>query len=101
MKILLINVTEGFAYISPSKIKMGSTGNTFIPPLGLIYLAGSLEQEGYFVKIIDYYCEQNPDKTIIDSLKDTDIVGLSVYSWKTPLKSTNKSDFLDNTNLAC
>jgi len=61
---------------------MSSTATAFVPPLGLLYLAGSLEDEGYSVEVIDYFCERDVEKTLHKSLRSADVVGLSVYTCK-------------------
>ena len=45
-----------------------------MPPLGLLYLAQSLEDEGHKVKILDFFSQ----KELVESLTSTDVVGLSV-----------------------
>jgi len=80
MNILLINVAKGYVFISPKKEKMKWTGTGFVPPLGLLYIASSLEDDGHSVKIIDYFCEKDAEKTMYEFLKSADVVGLSIYT---------------------
>jgi anaerobic magnesium-protoporphyrin IX monomethyl ester cyclase len=53
---------------------------SYAPPLGLLYLASSLENNGHTVEIIDCFFEDKPEQTIQRSLDSTDAVGLSVFT---------------------
>jgi len=50
-----------------------------MPPLGLLYIARSIEDEGHEVEVIDFLCENNPEDVLNCKLKSVDIVGISVY----------------------
>ncbi len=75
MKFLLINVTKGLTHLLTSGC---------FPPIGLLYIASSLENEGYKVEVIDYYCEKNPIEKIQRHLKSSDAIGINVYSKSIP-----------------
>jgi len=49
------------------------------PPLGLLYIAASLEKNGHSVKIIDICMDKDPINNIKKSLSSTDVVGISTY----------------------
>ena len=78
MNILLLNSMEDFNFISPSNKKLESPR---FPPLGLLYIASSLIDEGNKVKIIDLIVEKNPIPEILKNLKDVDLVGISTNSF--------------------
>jgi len=79
LKALLINVTKGYLFLSLRK-KLRSTETSFCPPIGILYIASSLEEEGYTVEVIDFFCERSPEETLQESLKSTDVVGICVYT---------------------
>lgn len=78
MKFLLINATKGFLFFSNRK-KENTIELSHIPPLGLLYIARSLEDEGHSVEIIDFYNERNPFEKIRDAVAPADVVGFTVY----------------------
>jgi len=51
-----------------------------VPPIGLLYIARSLEDEGHFVEVIDFYNERNLEEKIRGSVASADVVGFSVYT---------------------
>lgn len=67
-----------------------------VPPIGLEYLAGSLEREGHSVEILDLCFSENIYEDIDNSLIsfEPDIVGLTVRNVDTVLYHTNEF-FLD------
>ncbi len=67
-----------------------------VPPIGLEYLAGSLEQEGHSVEILDLCFSENIYEDIDNSLIsfEPDIVGITVRNVDTVLYHTNEF-FLD------
>ena len=69
MKILLIKCLED-----------PFSTNPIHPPLGLQYLAASLEKNGHEVEIIDLRVEKNWRKTLKNSVLSTNIVGLNVQT---------------------
>lgn len=83
MKVLLINPGTEIIYTNKSKnltIDEFVLSKSFLPPLGLLYIGSSLEEEGCKVGFIDYYCEKNPEEKIKKSLLSIDAVGLGVYN---------------------
>ncbi len=48
------------------------------PPLGLLYIAGALEQAGHTAEIIDFYVDPDPYHAIDESILRSDAVGVSV-----------------------
>jgi radical SAM superfamily enzyme YgiQ (UPF0313 family) len=78
MNILLINPSRDYGVIMPKGTKIESP---HFPPLGLLYVASSLLDEGYNVKVLDLFAEKNPNEKIKKSLDSTDVVGFSVNSY--------------------
>ena len=74
----MINATKGSTLLSSKKVN--TIESSFIPPIGLLYIARSLEDEGHYVEVIDYYHEQNPDEQIMKSLASIDAIGLCLYT---------------------
>lgn len=97
MKILLINATSGMFFVT-SKHKTSSTGSSATPPLGLLYIAASLEKNGHSIELIDYYSEKNPEKKINQSCISADAVGLNVYTtnYKKIVNIVNKIKIIDS-----
>jgi len=84
MKIVLVNVLL-FKYkkglILPKRKKMDPAYQiSYSPPIGLLYIGGSIEEEGHSVEIIDFYFEKNPIETLYKSLNSADAIGLNVYT---------------------
>ena len=83
MNVLLINPGKEISTSGINKYfiinKLGFS-KSFFPPLGLLYIASSLEEEGCKVKLIDYYCEKKPEEKIRKSLLSVDVVGIGVYN---------------------
>jgi len=52
-----------------------------VPPLGILYIAKKLEENGDNVKIIDFSAEAYNEKKLINSLNGIDIVGITVLSY--------------------
>ena len=50
------------------------------PPLGLLYLGASLENNGYEVEFLDYYAEDISKEKLENSMKSSDAIGMMVYS---------------------
>jgi anaerobic magnesium-protoporphyrin IX monomethyl ester cyclase len=72
MNFLLINALGGFNYIASKKRK--ATTSSYMPPLGLLYLAQSLLDEGHHVNVLDFYNQTQ----LLQSLNTIDAVGISV-----------------------
>jgi anaerobic magnesium-protoporphyrin IX monomethyl ester cyclase len=84
MKILLIKaplfeIKKGLFLPARKKMEMG-VQSSYTPPLGLLYLGRTLEDEGHAVEVIDFYCEKEPMKTMDKSLQSADIIGLSLFT---------------------
>jgi len=50
------------------------------PPLGLLYVAASLEEEGHKAEIIDFYVDELAEEKTLKILNSVDAVGISVYT---------------------
>jgi len=75
MKFLLIRP----AY-KEEKNKSGFINSKNLPPLGLLYIGASLEQDGHKVELLDYYAENISKEKLKNSLISSDAVGLTVYT---------------------
>ena len=73
------DTTRNFSFPSTKNAGL-DTQISYAPPLGLLYLASSLENNGYTVEIIDCFFEEKPKVAIQKALASTDAVGLSVYT---------------------
>ncbi|KYK21975.1 hypothetical protein AYK24_02940 [Thermoplasmatales archaeon SG8-52-4] len=84
MKVLLI---KGNMYDPSKKFVFPPTSNAqldtqtlYSPPLGLLYMASCLQNEGHSVKVIDCFHEKNPIDAIQHSIKSVDAIGLSIFT---------------------
>ena len=75
MKFLLIR--PGIEYYGEKSVSFSPLSH---PPLGLLYLGSVLEQDGHKVEILDFYAEKFSIEKLKESLKNSDAVGISVYS---------------------
>jgi len=82
MKVLLVNPNT---YMAPP-----------VPPIGLEYVSGSLEQQGHRVEILDLCFSKNPIEAIDTACASfrPDVVGMTVRNVDTVLYHTNEF-FLD------
>jgi len=89
MKFLLLHIAPPYQIFSMSK-KYKS--NMSIPPLGLLYIARSLEDEGHTVEIIDFNYEKHPMRSLNKSIHSSDAIGINVnsLSYKKVVNTTNK-----------
>ena len=55
----------------------------FAPPLGLLYIAKILENNGDQVKVIDFSAESYDNKKLANAVDEADVVGLTVLSLST------------------
>ena len=81
MNVLLLQADTSllnYSWISDGNNPVNITYNSNLPPLGLLYIGRSLEEEGHKVEILDLHTEANPIEKIKSSLATADIVGLSV-----------------------
>lgn len=86
MKILLIKPLEieytKKSFFSEPKKKVDIDFQvSYSPPIGLLYVARSIEDEGHTVELIDFYHEENPEEKIKKMLTDFDAVGISVFTF--------------------
>ena len=51
-----------------------------LPPLGLLYIGASLENDGQEVELLDYYAEKITKDKLKNSLMSCDAVGMTVYT---------------------
>jgi anaerobic magnesium-protoporphyrin IX monomethyl ester cyclase len=79
VKVLLFEYKKGLLLLKRRKMEPG-TQSSYSPPLGLLYIGRSLEDEGHSVELIDFFCEKNPIETLHKSLSSADAVGLSTYT---------------------
>jgi len=78
MKFLLIDGQGSSSIISSKKIS--NVGTSYSPPLGLMYLGRSLEDEGYDVEVIQLINEKSPLEKLKKSIKSADAIGLGITS---------------------
>ncbi len=78
MKFLLINAQRDFLYRG---LKKDTLALPQYPPLGLLYIARSLEDEGHSIELIEYFGEKDPDTEIKTQLKNIDAIGICVASY--------------------
>lgn len=76
MEFLLINTAGGYFFFSANKKHTPKLPHS--PPLGLLYIGKSLEDEGHKVKIIEYFGEEHPKNKIRKILPSVNAVGISV-----------------------
>jgi radical SAM superfamily enzyme YgiQ (UPF0313 family) len=50
------------------------------PPLGILYIASSLEEEGHQVEVVDFCIEDFNDNVLKKYLKNKDVIGITVRS---------------------
>ena len=75
MRFLLINPN-----VDSSIAKDSFAIKAEVPPLGLLYIAGALEEKGHEVEIIDFCVEEFKKETLKKALKNTDAVGITTRS---------------------
>jgi len=77
MKVLLIHPASGvLEFSSQDFVKTGA----LLPPLGILYLAGMLENNGYQVEVIDCNSEKISKDKIRKAIRSSDAVGMTIYS---------------------
>lgn len=84
MKVLLI---KGIIYDSSKRFFFPPISKArlyvqmlYSPPIGLLYMANCLKNEGHDVEIIDCFHEKKPMEVIQQTLSSTDVVGLSIIT---------------------
>ena len=75
MKFLLINPPPEVFFISSTKIFYG-----LAPPLGLLYLAKILENDGDAVTILDFSAEPFNEDKLITAIRSVDVIGVTILS---------------------
>ncbi len=95
MNVLLVHLPPLFHRYSTSK--QFKSKAIYYPPLGILYIGKSLEDEGHNVKIIDFNTEENPKEALIESLSSTDVVGLSIYTMMYK-EAANIAELIKKTN---
>ncbi len=78
MHFLLINSQKGFD--QPVKRKYINEPPQQ-PPIGLLYIASSLEDEGHTIDFLEFFGEEDPFKEIQKLLPSSDAVGISFSSF--------------------
>jgi len=73
-----------FAYPGIKRFKIGgskdvSTGGN-LPPLGILYIAKMLENNGHKVEVLDFNAEEFKKEKLRQRLKSSDAVGLTLYT---------------------
>ena len=77
MKFLFISpISKDYSLSRKKKLSVGS----YLPPIGMLYVASSLENDGHDIEVIDYNFERKPEEKIQKSLSTYDAIGISVYS---------------------
>ena len=69
---------------TPSYVDTRKNNDTFrglAPPLGLLYIAKMLENDGDSVEILDFSAEPFEEQKLIDAVKNADVVGMTVLSF--------------------
>jgi len=77
MDILLIYPSQGRFKITPKAV---ITIGALVPPLGILYLARMLQDQGHRVSVVDCSAEHAPFEAIERMLPSVDVVGMTVYS---------------------
>ncbi len=75
MNCLLINPP-----IDHDVIKREYSFEAYMPPLGLLYLASSLEKNGHEVKLIDFIAESFNHEKLKEEVLKVDVVGITITS---------------------
>ncbi|MFA5101609.1 MAG: radical SAM protein [Candidatus Thermoplasmatota archaeon] len=75
MRFLFIYPPLELSYNPSSRVFYGLS-----PPLGLLYLASMLEQEGETVRVLDFSAEPFREQTLMTAVKSADIVGITTLS---------------------
>jgi radical SAM superfamily enzyme YgiQ (UPF0313 family) len=88
-----------FIYPSSGKFEFASdkfgSSKSLLPPIGLLYLASILEQNGYETEIIDLNAEEINKESLRKSVLSSDVIGLTLHSEKRELEiSMMITDFI-------
>lgn len=79
MRVLLIS-PKNKLYLSRGEEPDDQILDLLLPPLGLLYTASSLENNGHSVEIIDLNFEKKPIELILKKVTYFDVVGLNIYT---------------------
>lgn len=79
MRFLLIN-PKNKLYLSRGEEPDDQILDLLLPPLGLLYTASCLENNGHSVEIIDLNFEKKPIELILKKIFNSDVVGLNIYT---------------------
>jgi anaerobic magnesium-protoporphyrin IX monomethyl ester cyclase len=71
---------------APDSMILKFSTPTFSPPLGLLYIASSLLENGVEVRLIDQLATKIPDEKLVKMVArySPDIVGISMMTWQAP-----------------
>jgi len=87
MKFLLIYPASGKWELAVGKsISVGAN----LPPMGILYLAKILENDGHDVEVIDFNAEFLTEDQIKKKILSSDAVGMTVYTEPTAYKNSTK-----------
>ena len=75
MRLLLIS-----PLIDYNVIQKEYSFEAYLPPLGLLYLASSLEKQGHKVILFDFIAEKYTEEKLKNALVSIDIVGITIIS---------------------
>ncbi len=75
MRFLLIYPPPESFFIRPSHIFYGLS-----PPLGLLYVATMLQNDGDSVQVLDFSAESYDEQKLITAVQQADVIGMSVLS---------------------
>ena len=76
---MLIYPPSNYSYVYTRK--NNDTFRGLAPPLGLLYIAKILENDGGSVEILDFSAEPFEEQKLIDAAKNADVVGMTVLSF--------------------
>jgi len=82
MKICLVNVPNHFELIGNDPVIIKDQQGIY-PPLGILYIAACLQQEGYLVKVIDAQADELTHAEIAEQVRTfgADIVGITAMTF--------------------
>jgi radical SAM superfamily enzyme YgiQ (UPF0313 family) len=77
MKFLFIYPTIGKWDVS---LRKSVASGAYLPPLGILYLAKVLEDNGHTVEVVDFNAEDVSEEEIRKKIKSSDAVGMTIYT---------------------
>jgi len=78
MKFLFLRQPE--EWTQPGILGHPPNISSIYPPVGILYIASSLEQNGHSAEVIDLGCESVSKQDLEQKLRSVDAVGMSVYT---------------------